>query len=176
VREVSDTYFGTTVADPYRWMEDKGPEVDSWLKAEAAYAHARLEALPERNALLKRIEDLGEAGVEVSGARRAGKAIFYYKLAAGQNERQLFMRASPTGPERLLVDPVKLAHVPSGDGVRYSIMSYNVSDDGSYKRRPRSGGADRRSESYRPACRCRRNSLRFMSRYSARLVSASWRG
>jgi prolyl oligopeptidase len=132
VREVSDTYFGTAVADPYRWMEDKGPELAAWLKAQATYARARLEALPERNALLKRIEELGEAGSEVSVARREGKAIFYYKLAPGQNDRQLFMRASPTAPERLLVDPVKLARVPGADGVRYSIMSYNVSDDGRY--------------------------------------------
>jgi len=132
VREVTDTYFGTTVADPYRWMEDKGPELDSWLKAQAAYARARLEALPERAALLKRVEDLGEASVEVFAARRARKALFYYKLAPGQNERQLYMRASATAPERLLVDPAKLAHVANADGVHYSIMSYNVSDDGRY--------------------------------------------
>ena len=131
-REVTDTYFGTTVADPYRWMEDKGPEFASWLKAQAAYARARLEALPEREALLKRIEALGEAGVEVSVARREGKAMFYFKLAPGQNDRQLFMRASPTAPERLLVDPAKLAPVPGADGVRWSIMSYNVSDDRRY--------------------------------------------
>ena len=70
VREVTDTYFGTPVADPYRWMEDKGPALDAWMKAQAAYAKARLDALPERDALLKRIDALSEAVAEVSVARR----------------------------------------------------------------------------------------------------------
>jgi len=126
VRAVTDVYFGTSVTDPYRWMEDKGPELDAWMKAQAAYAKARLEALPERAALLKRIDELSESVAEVSTARREGKAIFYYKLAPGQNERQLYMRASPAAPERLLVDPATL----DKDGVHYSVMSYSVSDDG----------------------------------------------
>jgi prolyl oligopeptidase len=128
VREVTDTYYGTTVADPYRWMEDKGPEFGSWLKAQAAYARAKLDAFPERAALLKRIDELSESVAEVSVARREGKAVFYYKLAPGQNERQLYMRASLTAPERLLVDPASL----DKEGVHYSVMSYSVSDDGRY--------------------------------------------
>jgi prolyl oligopeptidase len=34
VRPVTDTYFGTTVVDPYRWMEAGGPELLDYMKAE----------------------------------------------------------------------------------------------------------------------------------------------
>jgi prolyl oligopeptidase len=45
---VYDTYFGTTVADPYRWLEDwEGAEARAWLDAQAACARAFLDALPE---------------------------------------------------------------------------------------------------------------------------------
>ena len=52
---VTDTYFGTTIEDPYRWMEDwKGEELKSWVAAQGAYTRAYLDALPERQALSQR--------------------------------------------------------------------------------------------------------------------------
>ena len=39
--DVVDTYFGTKVADPYRWMEDlNAPEVARWVEAENAVTFA----------------------------------------------------------------------------------------------------------------------------------------
>ena len=90
VREVTDTYFGTKVVDPYRWMEDlKGPEMVTWMKAQSAYTRRYLDALPVRLALLKRVDDLSNANVVVSGVQRAGDNYFYYKLAPGENTRKL---------------------------------------------------------------------------------------
>jgi hypothetical protein len=38
-REVKDTYFGTTISDSYRWMENlKSEEVQNWIKAQADYS------------------------------------------------------------------------------------------------------------------------------------------
>lgn len=129
VREVSDTYFGTDIADPYRWMEDaKNPEFTSWLKAQAAYASSRIERLPMRGDLFKRLEELSNVNHEVSGARRVGENYFYYKVAPGENDRKLYVRQKLTGAERLLVDPEKL----SADGKRYSIAAYSVSQNGRY--------------------------------------------
>ena len=68
VREVTDTYFGTKIVDPYRWMEDaKSPETAAWMKAQADYTRAYLDRLPMRAQLLKRLEELSETGVRVSG-------------------------------------------------------------------------------------------------------------
>ena len=129
VREVTDTYFSTKVVDPYRWMEDlKGPEMVTWMKAQSAYTRRYLDALPVRLALLKRVDDLSNANVVVSGVQRAGDNYFYYKLAPGENTRKLYVRAGLSGAERLLLDPDKL----SDKDVHHSIDAFSLSQDGQY--------------------------------------------
>ena len=44
---VTDTYFGTEVPDPYRWMEnDTTPEVEAWVKAENEITQQYLAKIP----------------------------------------------------------------------------------------------------------------------------------
>ncbi len=39
IKVVQDTYFGTTIEDPYRWLEDwKGDEAREWVAAQGNYA------------------------------------------------------------------------------------------------------------------------------------------
>jgi len=129
IHEVTDTYFGIKIVDPYRWMEDaKSPETAAWMRGQADYTRAYLDRLPMRAQLLKRFEELSETGVRVSGVQRAGNFYFYYRVAPGENDRRLYVREGFKGAERLLVDPEKL----SSPGKRYSIDSYNPSFDGKY--------------------------------------------
>ena len=45
--DVADNYFGTTVADPYRWMEDlNAPEVKQWVDAEWPFAESLFQVDP----------------------------------------------------------------------------------------------------------------------------------
>ena len=54
---VHDTYFGETLSDPYRWMENsKDPEWLPFLKGQNEHTRAVLDALPTRAALLQRIQ------------------------------------------------------------------------------------------------------------------------
>ena len=47
-----DTYFGTKVADPYRWMEDlNSAELKKWVDAENAVTFKYLDALSQRDVL-----------------------------------------------------------------------------------------------------------------------------
>ena len=129
INEVTDTYFGQKILDPYRWMEDsKSPETAAWMKGQADYTRSYLDRLPLRTELLKRFEALSDVGVRVSGVQRAGNSYFYYRLAPGENDRRLYVREGFNGAERLLIDPEKL----SAPGKRYSIDSYNPSIDGKY--------------------------------------------
>jgi prolyl oligopeptidase len=129
VHEVTDTYFGQKIVDPYRWMEDsKSPETAAWMRAQAAYARAYLDHLPLRTQLLKRFDELSETGVRVTGVQRAANLYFYYRIAPGENDRRLYVRDGFKGTERLLIDPDKL----SSPGKRYSIDSYSLSFDGRY--------------------------------------------
>src|SRR6201996_611185 len=76
IEVVHDTYFGETLSDPYRWMEnDKDPDWLPFLKAENDHARAILDALPARAALLKRIQQLSGDTVATSRVQRAGGLI-----------------------------------------------------------------------------------------------------
>ena len=110
VHEVTDTDFGQSVVDPYRWMEDaKSAETAAWMKAQADYSRAYLDRLPMRAQLLKRFEELSETGVRVSGVQRAGNLYFYYRQAPGENDRRLYVRDGFKGAERSLIDHDKLS-------------------------------------------------------------------
>jgi prolyl oligopeptidase len=129
VREVTDTYFGQTVVDPYRWMEDtKSAELSAWMKAQADYARAFLDGLPLRNELLKRINELSQTGVRVSDVERRGDRYFYYRRAEGDIDRKLYARDGVRGTERLLVDPEKRSET----GRHYSLTAFSPSHDGKY--------------------------------------------
>ena len=53
--EVSDTYFGKTYADPYRWLENtRDKEVEDWFKAQAIVTDNVLDRIPARNALARK--------------------------------------------------------------------------------------------------------------------------
>lgn len=59
IHNVADTYFGVTVDDPYRYMEDlNNPDVSGWIKAQADYTDQVLAAIPGRSRMLDRIREL----------------------------------------------------------------------------------------------------------------------
>lgn len=129
VREVTDTYFGTKVVDPYRWLENaKDPEAVAWMRAQNDYTRGVLEKIPGRDKLLARIKELNNAGTIVRGARRVGEQYFYYKTAPGDDSRKLYVRDSLAGKERLLVDPERMSTV----GKHHSVDYFEPSHDGRY--------------------------------------------
>src|SRR5690348_10644654 len=71
IQVVTDTYFGETVQDPYRWMEnDKDPDWLPYLKGQNDHTRAVLNRIPGRDALLKRIQQLsGETAATRSEQR-----------------------------------------------------------------------------------------------------------
>ncbi len=135
---VRDTYFGTTVEDPYRWMEDwQGEEAQSWIRAQAAYTRAYLDALPEHEALLTQIAELRDASPYLSDFQVAGGCTFYLKRDTGDNLSKLMVRIGPTWSEKVLLDPSTVEgeapaaidwYFPSRDG-RY--VAYGLSQGGS---------------------------------------------
>ena len=129
VREVTDTYFGQVVVDPYRWLENtKDAEVAAWMKAQNDYTHAVLDRIPGRKELLARIDALDNAGVSVPEVQRGGGLFFYMKTEPGSDNRKLYVRDGLKGQERLLVDPEKLTK----DGKHWSIDYFTPSLDGTY--------------------------------------------
>src|SRR5918998_5276040 len=86
VAPVRETLFGTTVEDPYRWMEDwHGEELHAWVAAQGAYSRQYLDALPERAALYERIASLSAAGSVVSNLHLAAGQAFYLRRDPGED-------------------------------------------------------------------------------------------
>jgi prolyl oligopeptidase len=129
VRPVTDVYFGTSVTDPYRWLENlSDPEVVTFFRQQNDYTRAVIGQLgAPRAKLLAQIRKLDDAGIAVYDAVRDGSSVFYMKLPKGANIARLYVRRAG-GPERLLFDPERFGHTPS----HYAVDYYSPSLDGRY--------------------------------------------
>jgi prolyl oligopeptidase len=128
VRPVTETYFGTTVVDPYRWMEAEGPEWKTYALAEAAYAKSVLGAIPGREALIDAVAHYTSQVVAVSAVQIGGDYIFTQVRPAGANTFKLYVRKGLHGQDRLLLDPD--AYAPKGSHA--SLDWWSVSPDGGH--------------------------------------------
>src|SRR4051812_8704283 len=54
-----DTYFGTAVPDPYRWLEDdNSTETKAWVSEQNKVTQGYLTAIPYRDKIKKRLEEV----------------------------------------------------------------------------------------------------------------------
>jgi prolyl oligopeptidase len=131
VRAVENTYFGTRVSDPYRYLEDlQNPQVQAWFKAQNDYARAVIAGIHGREALLRRIKQLDESSTpRVYDIHVVpGNRYFYQKRLPNEDVAKIYVRDGLNGPERLLVDPGKLA----APGQPSHVINYSAtSQDGS---------------------------------------------
>lgn len=99
-----DTYFGTEIKDPYRWLEDdRSEETAAWVKAQNEVTFGYLEKIPFRGDIKKRLEDLWN--YEKIGAPFVeGDYTFYYKNDGLQNQYVLY-RKDKDGKEEVFLDP-----------------------------------------------------------------------
>lgn len=123
--DVTETFFGTTVTDPYRWLENwhdgKGAE---WLKAQDTFTRSQLAAIPGREKFLARVKEVDTASTRVRSVQVWGGKIFYLKADPGADNVKLYVKEGSA--ERLLLDPELLTK----DGVHYSIDYFQPSLDG----------------------------------------------
>jgi prolyl oligopeptidase len=126
---VHDTYFGETLSDPYRWMEnDEDPEWLPFLKGQNDHTRAVLDALPTKASLLKRVQQLSSDTVATSRVQRAGGLTFFLQRPLGADNFKLFVRQDQEGQDRVLVDPT----LASGAKSHVSLDWWQASPDGRY--------------------------------------------
>jgi prolyl oligopeptidase len=122
---VRDTYFGETLSDPYRWMENsKDRDWLPFLEDQNRHARAILDALPGRAALLSRIQKVSGDTVLTNKIQRAGGVTFIQQRPAGADNFKLFVRSG--SHDRLLIDPTALA----AGGGHTSMDWWKASPDG----------------------------------------------
>lgn len=122
--DVVDDYHGTLVADPYRWLEDQNaPATAAWVNAQNAITFPYLNALPEREAIKKRLTELWNYP-RYSAPFTEGGLYFYYYNTGLQNQSVLFVQKSLRDSARVLLDPNTL----SSDGT-IALSSLAVAPD-----------------------------------------------
>ena len=103
--DVTDTFHGVTVADPYRWLEDMGsPEVRQWVGDENALTDSYLAALPGREALHQRIAELISFESFRAPTRRGGR-YFWVHGDGKHNQPTVWTAAALDAAPSLVLDP-----------------------------------------------------------------------
>ena len=100
-----DDYFGTKVADPYRWLEDdNSEETKAWVTAQNKVTFGYLEGIPERTRLRERLTELWNYERYGAPFKRAGK-YFYFKNNGLQNQSVLYVTTDLRDAGKVLLDP-----------------------------------------------------------------------
>jgi len=104
-----DDYFGTKVADPYRWMENEGdPDLRAWIDAQNKVTFGYLDQIPFRDQIRQRLEqvyDYPKYGLP----ERVGKYYFFTKNDGLQNQSVIYIREGLTGEPEVFLDPNKMS-------------------------------------------------------------------
>ncbi|MGI4749072.1 MAG: prolyl oligopeptidase family serine peptidase [Janthinobacterium lividum] len=122
---VTDTYFGTVVADPYRWLEDdQSAETKAWVQEENKVTQNYLQQIPFREAIRQKLEKLWNYE-KYSAPFKEGKYTYFYKNNGLQSQSVLYRQLENDEPE-VFLDP----NTFSADGTT-SLGGINFSKDGS---------------------------------------------
>lgn len=100
-----DTYFGVSVSDPYRWMEnDTTQEVADWVKAENDVTFGFLSKIPYRDKVKKRLEALNNYE-KIGAPFKRGEYIYFYKNDGLQNHYVLYRKKGENSAAEVFLDP-----------------------------------------------------------------------
>ena len=122
-----DNYFGTEVADPYRWLEDDtSAKTAAWVEAENKITNAYLSKIPFRQKLLKRLTEVANYE-KLSAPRKHHGRWYFYKNDGLQNQYVMYVMDQLGGTPRIFLDPNKL----STDGT-VALQGVYFSNNGKY--------------------------------------------
>ncbi len=126
-QDVVDDYFGTKVADPYRWLEnDTSKQTAAWVAAERAVTGKYLQSLPYRSEITRQLRSM--MGIEQISAPTKKNGKYYYFYNSGtQNQSVLYEADKPGERGRVFLDPNTL----SNEGT-VALQAVEFSKDGKY--------------------------------------------
>ncbi len=120
-----DDYHGTSIADPYRWLEDTdSAETSAWIDAQNELTESHLRDVPQRAGIRARLEQLWDSekfGIPFT----EGGRTFFLRGDGLQDQSVLWVMDGPDAEPRVLLDPNLL----SDDGT-VALKGTSVSPDG----------------------------------------------
>jgi prolyl oligopeptidase len=134
-----DTYHGTQVSDPYRWLEDDvrtSEDVAQWVQAQNEVTFQFLGQIKEREGIKNRLTELWNYE-KVSAPFKSGGRYYFFKNDGLQNQSVLYTMASLGGEEEVFMDPntwsedgtIALAGLSFSPNGRY--VAYGIQESGS---------------------------------------------
>ncbi len=121
----TDTFFGTEVKDPYRWLEDDlSADTKEWVITENKLTFGYLDQIPDREKLKNQLTEIWNYE-RISAPFREGDFTYFYKND-GLQQHSVLYRQKGEGKEEVFLDPNKF----SKDGT-ISLAGVNFSKDGS---------------------------------------------
>ena len=125
--DVVEDYFGTKVADPYRWLEDNdSPEVAAWVESENKVTFDYLGRIPYRKAIHDRLVKLYNYP-KIGAPSRRGEWFVFSKNDGLQNQSVYYIQKGLDGTPEQLLDPNKF----SADGTS-RLGAFSWSPNGKY--------------------------------------------
>jgi prolyl oligopeptidase len=123
--DVVDDYFGTKVADPYRWLEDlDSPGTAAWIKAQNEVTFAYLDGLPHRDAIRARLTQLWDFRRTALPVLEAGQ-LWFEQNSGLERQSPIYRQTGMDGKPTLVIDP----NVLSPDG-SVAMGQWSPSPDG----------------------------------------------
>lgn len=125
--DVTDTYFGTEVAEPYRWLEnDTSAATEAWVVAQNELTYSYLDDIKFRPGLKERLTKIYDYPKYGSPFKKNEK-YYFFKNDGLQNQSVLYSQASLDAEPEVLLDPNKL----SDDGT-VALSQIAFSNNGKY--------------------------------------------
>jgi prolyl oligopeptidase len=105
----ADVYHGTTVADPYRWLEDDtSKETEAWVAEQNKLTFGFLDKIPFRQQVLSRLENIYNYP-KYSAPTRKGTYTFFSKNDGLQNQSVLYVQEDGKSAPEVFFDPNTLS-------------------------------------------------------------------
>ncbi len=105
----SDNYYGTVVADPYRWLEDdNSPETKAWVQEQNKVTFAYLEGIPFRNQIRNRLKEVWNYA-RYGAPFKEGSYYYFFKNNGLQNQSVWYRQKDLNGKAEVFMDPNKLS-------------------------------------------------------------------
>jgi prolyl oligopeptidase len=101
----TDDYFGTKVADPYRWLEDdNSEETKHWVSEENKVTQDYLSSISFHDSVKSKLTDMWNYE-KYSSPFKEGPYYYFYKNDGLQNQAVLYRQLGLTGTPEIFIDP-----------------------------------------------------------------------
>lgn len=125
--DAAEDFFGMTVQDPYRWLEnDTSAEVAAWVQSQNEVTFDYLKSIPFRENIRRRLEETYNYP-KMSAPIKAGDYFFFYKNDGLQNQAVIYRQLGLEGDPEVFLDPNQMS-----DAGTVAVNLLGVSKDDKY--------------------------------------------